>query len=66
MIDQIVDLIVREAKRRGGDFPAKVCAVKHEAMLKIMDILDKHREEERREQKRKCSTRSDDPSPVQD
>ena len=48
MIDQIVDLIVREALSKGGRFPSKVCEVNIEVMLKVIDIIVNYQEGERR------------------
>ena len=53
MIDQIVDMIVREALGRKGSLPAKIAEVNIEVMLKVMEIMDDHLEGERREARRK-------------
>jgi len=52
-IDQIVDLIIREALNRTGRFPSKVKEVNIEVMLKIIEIMDNHMEGER---KKECNT----------
>ena len=49
MIDQIIDLIVREALGRGGSFVSKVAEVNVEVMLKMMDIIADYQEGERNE-----------------
>ena len=51
-VDQIVDLIIREALSRGGSLPAKIAEVDIEVMLKVMEIMDNHLEGERREARR--------------
>ena len=55
MIDQIVDLIIREALSRKGDLAAKVCEVNVEVMLVVAKILDNHNEGERDEQRKQAS-----------
>ena len=45
MIDQIVDLIVREALSRGGRFTSKIAEVNLEVMLKMMDIIADYQKE---------------------
>jgi len=47
MIDQIVDLIVREALSRGGNLASKIAEVNVEVMLKMMDFLAEYQEGER-------------------
>ena len=58
MIDQIVDLIVREALSRGGDLAAKVAEINVEVMLKMMDIIADYQEGERNEQRNKTTCSS--------
>lgn len=52
-IDQIVDLIIREALDRKGRFPSKVEEVNIEVMLKIIEIMEDYLEGER---KKECDT----------
>lgn len=49
MIDEIVELILKEARtRKGQDLVGAINAVKNEVTSKIMDIYANIREEERR------------------
>lgn len=47
MIDGIVDLIIREALKRGGKLETKVCEVNVEVTLKVIEIVADHLEGER-------------------
>lgn len=50
MIDDIVEMILKEARaRKGKDLVGQINSVMNEATTKIMGILDNIREEERRE-----------------
>ena len=46
-IDQIADLIIREALDRKGNLPPKVKEVNIEVMLKIIEIMSNHLKGER-------------------
>ena len=47
-IDQIVDLIIREALYRDGCFPSKVQEINIEVMQKIIEVMSDYLEGERK------------------
>lgn len=59
MIDEIVDLILKEARtRKGNDLVTNIHNVTLQVTLKVIQILDQTRQEERRQRHYESETRN--------